>query len=372
MISDALNAECKKRTLLLVSCLQFGFHIDTFEYCRYLRTRYNVTYLCLDHGLPRKNLDGVEVVYCSRNPFKKVELGLLLDTLQLIRSRSFDVVYLSRTKFSFLVRLLNPRVPVIFDVRTGSIETGALRRFVEDWLIWFNSLFFPHITVISTGLAGRLHLPRRAHVVPLGADRSPTLTTRRRGALRLVYVGTFKNRALEKTIVGLSEFLREVGGVQCSYSLIGFGPQEDVDRIIAAIKHTGLGNVVKLGKPVDHDELSSVLAEFDVGIAFTPRVPYYEFQPSTKVFEYLGAGLVCVATDNAANREIITPVNGILIDDSADGVRAGLHRLVDLLPDTDPEVIADTVREHSWYRIVNEKLAPLIERVMVETTQIIS
>ena len=59
--SDSESARPRK-TLLMVSFEQFGYHPDSYEYCRYLADRYRITYLCPDQGLPRKELDGVEVL----------------------------------------------------------------------------------------------------------------------------------------------------------------------------------------------------------------------------------------------------------------------------------------------------------------------
>jgi glycosyltransferase involved in cell wall biosynthesis len=350
--------------LLLVSTLQFGVHTDTTKYCEHLRGRFRLTYLCLDQGLPRRVLDGVEIVYCGRRPFGKVELGLFLDSVRLLRSRSFGLVFLRRWKLCFLLRLLFPRVPMIFDIRSGSIETGAFRRALEDSLTWFNSLFFRHVTVISEGLARGLRLPRKAHVLPLGADPTENLTRRQADFLRLIYVGTFKNRHLELTIAGLRRYLDDGPGVSCSYTIIGFGPESDVDRLRTAVADHALESIVEIRDRVDHDALGSVLADHDVGVAFTPRVAWYEHQPSTKVFEYLASGLLCIATESAANREVITPENGVLIEASPEGFCAGLKAVANTLRSSEPIRVAETVHDYSWARIVCDNLLPYLQGLM--------
>lgn len=356
------DAAGRPKSLLVVSLLQFGVHTDTVKYCERLRGRWRVTCLCLESGLPRLELDGVDVVYCTRRPLGKAELGLFLDTLRLLRSRAFDLVFLRRTKYSFLLRLVHLRLPMVFDVRSGSIEDGAAVRIVEDTLTWFNARFFRHITVISRGLARRLRLPGRAHVLPLGADPAPELTHRIPGELRLVYIGTFKGRRLERTVLGLRAFLDDGGNPRCRYSIIGFGPQPDTERLRRVVVDTGLADIISIEGRIGHAEVSSVLAGYDVGVAFTPRAPWYEHQPSTKIFEYLAAGLLCIATDSAANREIVTPDTGVLIDGTAESFRAGLHEIAALLPASDPRRVAEAVRDHNYGRIIDDNLAPYLER----------
>lgn len=353
-----------RRSLLLVSFEQFGYHIDTFEYCRYLRARYHIVYLCLDHGLSHRKLRGVEVQYCRRRPLGKVEVGLLLDTSDAIGRLHPDVVFLRRTKVSFLLRLCHPRTPMVFDVRSGSVETDALRRGYENLLLRFNSWFFRHITVISGGLARQLRLPQRARVVPLAASLPDQLTTATRGELGLVYIGTFKNRQLERTVDGLAQFLAGGNsGLSVHYTIVGFGSNDERNTLQKTVLEHGLENRVEIRERLDHDDLPALLSTHNVGVAFTPQVPWFEYQPSTKIYEYLHSGLLCIATDNAANREVISEENGVLVGDTGDSFAKGLDRILKLLPFWDPKIVAVGVQEETWEWIVEHSLDPLLEAV---------
>jgi len=352
------------RRLLIVSFEQFGYHTDTYEYCRYLRDRFKILYLCPDQGLQRHSLSGVDVVHLDRHPLGKVELGLLTKTHRLLGSDQYHAVFLRRTKFSFLLRLLHPRMPMIFDVRSGSVEEGRLRRRIENGLLLFNATFFRNVSAISAGLVRQLGLPGRAHVLPLGANRQPLSTDPLRDGLRLVYVGTFKNRHLERTVEGLALFVRKHGrGRLVHYDFVGFGSGREVAAIEGVAAENDLADVVRVLGRVDRDRLPAILAENNVGVAFTPCVPWFEHQPSTKVFEYLQSGLMCIATDNSANREVISSGNGVLVEDDADGFCHGLELVADKLPRWDPRVVAASVRDHTWERIVNDNLVPFLEAV---------
>jgi glycosyltransferase involved in cell wall biosynthesis len=364
MMDSILTAESPPRRLLIASFEQFGYHTDSYEYCRHLGDRFLITYLCPDQGLPRKDLVDVEVLYLEQLPFGKVELGLLLEAHRLLRRRNFGVAFLRRTKFSSLLRLSHPRTPMVFDIRSGSIEENGFRRMVENTLLRANAMFFSNITVISKGVARQLGLPQRAHVLPLGADPQPLTQDPCRDALRLIYVGTFKNRHLERTVEGLGEFVREADtDLPVHYTLVGFGSDEERVAIRNAARATGLGDRVSLHERVDRADLPSLLSEHNIGVAFTPQVPWFEHQPSTKLFEYLQAGLLCIATDNAANREMLSSLNGVLVPDSAAGFRRGLEQLVSKLPEWHPETVAATVRGHTWESIVATNLAPYVERI---------
>ena len=348
--------------VLVVSFEQFGYHIDTFEYCRHLRERYRTAYLCIDHGLPRKELPGVDVLYCGRRPFGKVEVGLLLDSSAAIRRFTPNIVFLRRTKFSFLLGLRHLRTPMIFDVRSGSVEADAQRRVVENAVLWFNARFFRHITVISEGLAQQLRLPRRARVLPLAANPPPRLTRAPRDGLRLVSVGTFKNRHLERTVEGLGRFLVAAGsGVQVRYTIVGFGSSAERHAIEKAVIDHDLVGTVEVRDRLDHEAVPALLAEHNVGVAFTPQVPWFEYQPSTKIYEYLHSGLLCVATDSAANRAVVNDANGVLFDDTPEAFALALRRIVELLPRWRPSAVAEGVQNFTWEHVVADTLVPLLE-----------
>jgi glycosyltransferase involved in cell wall biosynthesis len=92
-------------------------------------------------------------------------------------------------------------------------------------------------------------------------------------------------------------------------------------------------------------------------------VPWFEHQPSTKLYEYLHSGLLCIATDNAANRDVLTDANGVLVDDTAEGFARGLAGIVDLLPAWCPQAVAEGVRGITWEWVVADVLAPLLESI---------
>ena len=342
---------------------QFGYHIDTFEYCRHLRDRFDLTYLCADGGLPRKELRGVEIVYCGPPVAGRIEPRIVADAISLLRRRSFDVAFVQRTKFAFLLRMVCRSVPMVFDVRTGSVAGGASARAVENaWIRW-NARRFRYVTAISEGLVRQLRLPERTRIIPLGANPTSACAAAVRDELRLIYVGTFNNRQLNRTIQGLGLYAAR-GELPFSYLLIGFGSAEERARLENAIRENRLSSEVEVRGRVDHDELPALMSCHNVGVAFTPLEPWFEHQPSTKVFEYLQSGLLCLATDSAANRETVNRSNGVLIKDTPEAFCAGLRAIETMLPGWRPRDVTATVQAGSWAHIVEGELIPLFEEIL--------
>ena len=53
----------QKPKLLIVDKHQFGYLIDVYKWCKYLRNEYDITVLCFDSGDKKQVLEGVNVRY---------------------------------------------------------------------------------------------------------------------------------------------------------------------------------------------------------------------------------------------------------------------------------------------------------------------
>ena len=77
------------KKLIIINPAQFGYHIDAYYYCKYLKDEFKIVYICWDHGRPLIVLNGVQVVYVSRlgNMINRT-LHFLSTALNLIRDRN--------------------------------------------------------------------------------------------------------------------------------------------------------------------------------------------------------------------------------------------------------------------------------------------
>ena len=96
------------------------------------------------------------------------------------------------------------------------------------------------------------------------------------------------------------------------------------------------------------------------GVAFIPGDKHYQVQPATKIFEYLLAGMVVIATQTYENTRVINDSNGVLTDDTAEGFAAGLEKLMEKRMSFKSPAIRDGIGEYAWQRIVAENLLPYL------------
>ena len=93
------------------------------------------------------------------------------------------------------------------------------------------------------------------------------------------------------------------------------------------------------------------------------KVPYFQCENTTKTYEYILSGLLCLATATKSNEDIINEDNGCLVEDNAESFAKGLEVLMGRIETINRENIKDSLSGAEWSEIVNKKLKPIIENV---------
>lgn len=345
--------------LLIINPKQFGYHLDTYCYCRWAQRNFRITYHGFDVGQPKLDPNGVEVHYV---PWRG---NLVTRYLRFLRScwaecgGDYEVIFVKYFAGCSLLRLRYCCRRFVLDIRTGSIARNPLRRWWQDVLLRLESLWFRHVTVISASLARKLGLAG-AHLLPLGADPVET-SPKDFSALRLLYVGTFSGRRIEDTLRAFHAFYGQAGhAVEVTYDIIGDGPNGERDRLRAWVKDHGLEDMVSLPGFVPHGELARYYGKCNVGVSYVPINRVYDCQPPTKTFEYLLAGLPVIATNTSENAAVITEHNGLLIEDTPEAFCAALKKLMDNRGSYSSERIRIAALRYSWETIVQANLVPYL------------
>ena len=349
--------------LLIINPKQFGYHLDTYYYCRWASQLLQITYQGFDADQPKLELDGMAVRYVARRgTFVRRYLRFLRACLAECGG-NYDVIFVKYFPGCSLLRLRHPWKRFVLDIRTGSIARHPLKRWGKDLLLRVESLSFPHVTVISASLARKLGLTR-VHILPLGADPIET-SPKDFSALRLLYVGTFRGRRIEDTITAFHRLYAAVGGaVEMTYDVIGDGAKGERGRLRAWVRDHGLEGVVSLPGFVHHRDLARYYEKCNVGVSYIPINPIYDCQPPTKTFEYLLAGLPVIATNTSENAAVITEHNGLLIEDTPEGFYAALQKLVERRTAYSSDRIRAEALKYSWETIVRSNLVPYIHSLI--------
>jgi glycosyltransferase involved in cell wall biosynthesis len=102
------------------------------------------------------------------------------------------------------------------------------------------------------------------------------------------------------------------------------------------------------------------------GINFVPITSYFNYQPPTKLFEYLLSGLAVISTKTYENSKYINQKNGLLIEDTAEAFYAALVELNKSYHFYKEETIIESVIDYTWPNLVVNNLVIFLQNVIGE------
>jgi glycosyltransferase involved in cell wall biosynthesis len=357
-----LMAEMRNR-LLIVDQHQFGYLTDTFKYCTYLRDVFDITYLGWDYGDRRVTLQGLDVRYISRSGPRPVRLLRFIRAARKeMRSGNYDHIFIVYFQGASCLRWRTPVEKCFIDIRTGSDRPSLIHRWLENYLLRHEVPLFRNRSIISASLIDDLGFDRKQfHVLPLGGEPM-MLPQKEFQELKLFYVGTLDQRGIHLTVEGLTRFHEQMASpVPVRYDIVGSGPAEDERLLHEAMQRSALRPHIHFHGRVPNAELRPFMERANIGVAFLPWKRYYDCQPSTKVFEYLLAGMPVIATATTENNAVINDSNGVVTPDSVEGFTDGLRRLYERRACYDSGKIKTQAAPYAWENIVLHNLLPYLQ-----------
>lgn len=201
-------------------------------------------------------------------------------------------------------------------------------------------------------------VPReRVQLIPMGVDDSfvgACLGTSRPAdtPLRLIYTGSVTpTRGRDVMLEGLAKAV--AAGLRCRLTFVG-ARADQIAYCDARAAELGISNAFKVIGRVPGHAIPQLLREADVGICIWEDQPWWRFNPPTKLFEYLAAGLPVAASDiRTHTRHVEEGRNGWVFDYSADGFAQALARMaasIERLPEMARAAAADGSR-YRWSAI---------------------
>lgn len=178
--------------------------------------------------------------------------------------------------------------------------------------------------------------------------------------LRLIYIGALY---AERNILSLCEAVVQAaeGNRRISLSIIGKGPQISTLQNFADQSNGS----IEILSPVPHEQIPDVLSNHHVGVLPFPDQEKFRVSSPVKLFEYMAAGMVILATEIVCHTDVIN--NEEFVYWAKDSSRAGLYQAIIHIADSLPllkdkgEAAANAAQSYSW-RQSAKKLSDSLER----------
>lgn len=350
------------KKLLLINSPTFGHLTDAYMWCKYLKNKFDITYISFDTLHKKAEMDGINLKFVSYSGGKFIrESRFVLTSLWYCFKSRGTILVVYFWGAIWLKRVLFWK-KMILDIRTFSVVKFPERRKKVNINLLETSRKYDLVTIISQGLKDKLGLPdSKVSILPLGAEQIASVDTDF-DQLKLLYVGILSGREIEKTIVGVKDFKDNNPSNKITYDIVGDGHYGELDELKSLVSDLGLDDTITLYGRLPYTQLKPFFDKCNVGVSFVPKTDYYEFQPPTKTFEYIISGLYAIATSTHCNKEIVTSVNGILIDDTCENFTDALETIWKTRDSIDHSKIKESLSDYNWEKIVNNILYPILEK----------
>jgi len=342
----------RQRKLLIINQQQFGYHSDTYYYCKYLKTSFEVTYICWDYNEKKIQVEGIYVIYISRRGNLALRNGRFI--LQVIKEikKGYHFIIIKYFRGCSLLKFVCHKNLFLLDIRSSSVTKNKINRVIYNLFMTTETKLFKYISIISKSLAERLELSQKAYILPLGAEII-SAQGKKYDSFALLYVGTLYNRNIDQTIKGFSKFYHEYKNrISIHYTIVGTGFTTEENELTELVQHEKLDTCVKITGQIPHDEIKPFFDVHNIGVSYIPITDYFDVQPPTKTFEYLLSGMPVIATDTQENRAVIHRENGILINDTSDDFYQGLVHIYTNRETYDSNGIRFNSMQYTWPKIV--------------------
>ena len=352
----------KKPKLLIIDKHQFGYLTDAYKWCEWLKDDYDITFLTADVGKEKITLPGINVKYIS---FKmpRTMRGILFIVASLIMILlAKGIVMVEYFQGCSILKRLCPWKKMLVDVRTLSVSPDVKHRERYNSQLIKNCKYFDTITAISPGVSKRIGISG-IKLLPLGSDVISTHPKDYAGNIKMLYVGTLKWRNIEITLDGLKLFVDQKPNIDIHYDIVGDGEKGQLDALKNRAKSLKISKYVTFHGFIPLTKVKPYFDAANIGMSFVPVTEYYNQQPPTKTFEYILSGLYCIATQTRANSELVSPLNGCLIPDSAEGVCNGMEQFIKSRCTLNEKTIRESLVRYKWENIVKENLAPILYKM---------
>jgi glycosyltransferase involved in cell wall biosynthesis len=171
--------------------------------------------------------------------------------------------------------------------------------------------------------------PERLEMIYMGVDDAFRVNkavvvapkTNEEPAVRLLYIGSVaKERGRDVMLEGLAIATSRLGNLCATLTMVG-APAEQVDYCTSKAAELGIASQVRVLGRVAGKDIPKFFTDADVGLCLWEDKPWYRFNPPTKLFEYLVAGLPVLASNIRTHTQYVEHGRtGLIFDYGAEGL----------------------------------------------------
>lgn len=347
--------------IYLIGRHKFGSNIDYLNWFFHLNSKgYTVYYLCTGLVQGYNSHENIIFYLGKWNKFGIIFFSKWCSSI--IKGNKLPcIVFVKAFQGMSLIKLfLNNKLnaKLVSDVRSQSVNVK--NRQWLNFLMFIESKVFDYRTAINHQVGIKIFKNKDFSIIKLGANskfldlvKDHNTST----SIKFIYIGTFYQRNILDLVYAFLE-----SNTSYNKKLIVIGADDEiVGAELQKLSKLHPKLISYLGY-IPNDEIGFYLKKASIGISWVPITDWFDWQPPTKIIEYLMSGLPVLATNTKASKELIDSEVGWLIDDNYHSAKSFFESFNPYdLPSN--EICRLKVLDRTWEKIVDNDLIPFISSV---------
>ena len=102
----------------------------------------------------------------------------------------------------------------------------------------------------------------------------------------------------------------------------------------------------------EHKKIPDYINSSDIMVSYVPKIDYFEYQPPTKLIEYLACNKPVIATNTIAQEEIMRLFEDLICRDDCESVRSKINYFIENFERLRNRNYVWLVEDYSWEKLV--------------------
>lgn len=355
----------KIKNILFIHNTQFPqqWAIDIFYYSKFLSKyediKVKVIVSKVNEDISNKNLEIIELwkinyfLFIIKSFFiiKKINKNEKIDYVYFFAQHPFSVILQFFVKY-----LLN--IKTIYDVVSWPIGKW-LFSFISKITIKLWVFFSNKYVVLDNWLIEKLNLPKikNNEIISMWFDeeifrenKNINLFNKKENEIIFTYIWTLDiTRNLEIFIKAFIENIKINNNIKL-YFIWDWSWENNLKNIS---KNYIDKNIFFLWKK-EHKEIPDYINSSDILVSYVPKVEYYEYQPPTKLIEYLACNKPVIVTNTIAQEEILNWFEFFIHRDDLESTKEKIWYFIKNIEDLKKNNYSELVENLSWKKLVKK------------------
>lgn len=362
--------EKKIKTIIYIQNIEFPqqWAIDIFYYSKYLSKyediKVKVIVSKINEDISNKNLEIIELWKINYFSFI-IKSFLLIKSIN--KNQKVDYVYFfAQHPFSVLLQFFVKyflRLKTIYDIVSWPIWKWIIP-FISKVTIKLWVYFSYKYLVLDSWLINKLNLPKnkKYEVVSMWYDedlfkeiKNINLFNKKENEIIFTYIWTFDStRNLDIFIKAFIENLKENNNIKLYFIWSG-----NSEENLKNISNKYLNKNIFFLWIKEHKTIPDYINSSDILVSYIPKIDYFEYQPPTKLIEYLACNKPVICTNTIAQSEILKWFEFLIHTDDLESTRDKIKYFIENKDDLNKNNYSNIVKDYSWEKLV-EKIINLL------------